>query len=150
MELGCGWGCWIANTGVAARSAGLKPHLIGVEGDAGHVAFAKECCTTNGFKDDEVEIRHAIAGAHAGVAPCSPSRRRLEAPGGSKRCSARPRPSWPRRARPGNYDELPVIALSEIAARHARIDLCTSTSRGPRPIWSRPRCRSWPRRSATS
>src|ERR1700681_2579384 len=33
IELGCGWGCWMINTGVAARRAGLDVHLIGVEAD---------------------------------------------------------------------------------------------------------------------
>jgi hypothetical protein len=34
VELGCGWGCWLVNMGVAARSRGLEVDLIGVEGDA--------------------------------------------------------------------------------------------------------------------
>ena len=32
-ELGCGWGCWLNITGVAARRAGKKVFLIGIEGD---------------------------------------------------------------------------------------------------------------------
>jgi hypothetical protein len=35
IELGCGWGCWMNNTGVAARRRGLKVHVIGVEADEG-------------------------------------------------------------------------------------------------------------------
>ncbi|HMC03615.1 MAG TPA: hypothetical protein VKI23_05770, partial [Cellulomonadaceae bacterium] len=34
-ELGCGWGCWLNNTGVAARRAGKRVFLIGIEGDPG-------------------------------------------------------------------------------------------------------------------
>ena len=37
VELGCGWGCWLNNTGVAARTLGLAVTLIGVEGDEGHI-----------------------------------------------------------------------------------------------------------------
>jgi len=31
MELGCGWGCWLNNTGVAARRSGRKPYLIALK-----------------------------------------------------------------------------------------------------------------------
>jgi hypothetical protein len=41
IELGCGWGCWMNNTGVAARRAGLHTHLVGVEGDAGHMCWRR-------------------------------------------------------------------------------------------------------------
>jgi hypothetical protein len=67
-ELGCGWGCWMNNTGVAARRRGLKPYLIGVEGDKGHVAFAREACATNGFGEDKVRLYHGIAAATTGTA----------------------------------------------------------------------------------
>jgi hypothetical protein len=33
IELGCGWGCWMNNAGVAARSTDRRVHVIGVEGD---------------------------------------------------------------------------------------------------------------------
>ncbi|MBD3847119.1 class I SAM-dependent methyltransferase [Bosea sp. SSUT16] len=68
VELGCGWGCWINNTGVAARAAGRKVNLIGIEGDEGHVRFAKQCCADNKFRDDQVTIVHGIAAANAGTA----------------------------------------------------------------------------------
>src|SRR5262249_2774253 len=40
-ELGCGWGCWMVNTGAAARRGGKAVRLTGVEGDAGLVALAR-------------------------------------------------------------------------------------------------------------
>jgi hypothetical protein len=48
IELGCGWGCWMNNTGVAVRRAGRDVRLIGVEGDAVHIAFAHEATAANG------------------------------------------------------------------------------------------------------
>ena len=67
-ELGCGWGCWMNNTGVAARSAGRDVHLIGVEGDAGHIDFAHEALTANGFASEVVSLHRGVAAAKGGVA----------------------------------------------------------------------------------
>lgn len=68
VELGCGWGCWISNMGVAARSRGLKVDLIGVEGDSNHLANARETLTINGFAPDEYRLVHGIAGPKPGKA----------------------------------------------------------------------------------
>ncbi len=68
VELGCGWGCWLNNTGVAARRRGLAVELIGVEGDAGHVAFAHEALTANGFAAGDYKVIHGIAAAEDGKA----------------------------------------------------------------------------------
>lgn len=68
VELGCGWGCWLNNTGTAARSIGRQVKLIGVEGDEDHAKFAHEALVTNGFQPHQFEIYHGIAGAEAGVA----------------------------------------------------------------------------------
>ena len=67
-ELGCGWGCWMNNTGVAARRHGLSVHLIGVEGDEGHIVFAHEACAANGFAPDQTTIMHGIAASREGIA----------------------------------------------------------------------------------
>jgi hypothetical protein len=67
-ELGCGWGAWMNITGAAARRAGLKPYLIGVEGDEGHIGFAHEALTTNGFSSDQYSVLRGIAAATPGVA----------------------------------------------------------------------------------
>jgi hypothetical protein len=68
IELGCGWGCWMNITGVTAKRKGLNVHLIGVEGDEGHVGFAKESLTSNGFKPSEYSLYHGVAAATSGVA----------------------------------------------------------------------------------
>jgi hypothetical protein len=61
IELGCGWGCWLNNTGAAARNTDLAVELIGIEGDEGHVGFANESLAANGFSRDEFRIIHGVA-----------------------------------------------------------------------------------------
>ncbi len=61
VELGCGWGCWLNNTGAAARRRGLKVELIGIEGDEGHVGFALESLAANGFSPDQFKIVYGVA-----------------------------------------------------------------------------------------
>ena len=67
-ELGCGWGCWMNNAGVAAKRAGRKVQVVGVEGDRDHVAFATDACRVNGLVGDEVRVIHGIAAATARIA----------------------------------------------------------------------------------
>src|SRR5947207_108800 len=54
--------------GVAAREAGKSVHLIGVEADEGHVAFAREACAINGFAASQVTLFHGVAAADSGTA----------------------------------------------------------------------------------
>jgi len=61
VELGCGWGCWLNNTGAAARNRGLKIELIGIEGDEGHVRFANGALDANGFSANQRRIIHGVA-----------------------------------------------------------------------------------------
>lgn len=68
VELGCGWACWLVNTGVAARDCGLSVDLIGVEGDHNHLANAKETLTLNGFAETDFTLHHGVAGPDPGKA----------------------------------------------------------------------------------
>jgi len=68
VELGCGWGCWLNNTGVAARNRGLSVEMIGVEGDSEHVAYAHEAMSANGFSASEYRIIHGVAAPERGEA----------------------------------------------------------------------------------
>lgn len=68
LELGCGWGCWMNQTGVAARRRELPVHAIGIEGDAGHIEFAKVTLATNGFSPDEYTLMTGVAAAVDGSA----------------------------------------------------------------------------------
>lgn len=122
MELGCGWGCWLNNTGVAARRAGLDVHLIGVEGDEGHIGFAHEACTTNGFREDQRSLHHGIAAAGSGFA-LFPRQKEAGMSWGLEPVFGASEEQRREAARTGDYDELPMIALGDLAAPHERIDL---------------------------
>lgn len=122
IELGCGWGCWLNNTGVAARRAGRSVQLVGVEGHVGHIQFARESCATNGFKSSELTLIHGIAagkngialfprqsaaGTHWGLEPVlnASYRQRKEARSSLK------------------YEEIPMVSLDTVANVKQRIDL---------------------------
>jgi hypothetical protein len=68
VELGCGWGCWISNMGVAARRVGLKVDLAGVEGDRNHLVNARRVMELNGFAPSDYRLLHGIAGPRPGKA----------------------------------------------------------------------------------
>ena len=122
VELGCGWGCWMNNAGSAARRAGLSVHLIGIEGDEGHLGFASEATRANGFKPSEVSLHRGIAGAvsgvalfpRQGVAGVSWSLEPILGADEAQRHEA---------VRTGWYDELPLLSLAEVTSAHPRVDL---------------------------
>ena len=68
VEVGCGWACWLNNTGAAARGRELKIDLVGIEGDEEHVRWAMEILRSNGFQPDEFRIVHGIASPRRGKA----------------------------------------------------------------------------------
>ncbi|WP_237216392.1 class I SAM-dependent methyltransferase [Falsiroseomonas oryziterrae] len=121
-ELGCGWGCWLNNTGVAARRAGLAVTLLGVEGDDGHVAFALEAATTNGFTPEQITIRRGIAAAQSGVA-LFPRQGRAGAHWGLEPVFGATEAERARAIAAGSHDELPMVSLDELLAPVARLDL---------------------------
>ena len=122
IELGCGWGCWMNSTGVAARRRGLNVHLIGIEGDPKHISFAREACATNGFSTDEVQLYHGIAAASNGVALFP----RQDEAGESWGLEPIFHADAKQRADAldaGGYIELPMISLADAIGNHDRIDL---------------------------
>jgi hypothetical protein len=121
-ELGCGWGCWINNTGVAARSAGLDVHLIGVEGDEGHVRFAHEAAADNGFSDDQVTIHRGIAAADAGTA-LFPVQQRSGKEWGLEPVFGVTEEEQERAVRSGRFEALPMISLQNVIGERPRLDL---------------------------
>ena len=122
-ELGCGWGCWMNNAGTVAKRLGLKVLLIGVEGDKGHIALAKESLAINGFVPEEIKIfwgiaaategfalfpRQAVAGTSWGLEPVF----NADAETRAKALDA------------GSHDELPMIPLADlIDEKRQRLDL---------------------------
>jgi hypothetical protein len=67
LELGCGWGCWMNNLGVAAKSEGKEIKLYGIEGDEGHVSFATEALADNCILPSEFELFHGVAGKKSSI-----------------------------------------------------------------------------------
>jgi len=122
IELGCGWGCWMNNTGVAARRAGKAVQLIGIEGDEGHVGFAREACETNGFHPSEITLHHGIAAAKPGTA-LFPHQGQPGSSWGLEPIFGATEAQREQALRSGRYDALPMIPLEDAAAQHGRIDL---------------------------
>ncbi len=122
IELGCGWGCWMNNTGVAARRCGHDVHLIGVEGDEGHLAFAREACAINGFEPDQVSLHRGIAAAKGGTA-LFPRQERAGVAWGLEPIFDSNATQREEALRSGDYEALPMITLAELVAPHSRIDL---------------------------
>ena len=122
IELGCGWGCWMNNTGVAARRRGKRVSLIGVEGDPGHVAFANEALATNGFAASEFKVFHGIAAAESGLAFFPLQQQSGQEWGLQAKLHPAPQEAEALR-RSGAYQELPIYALEQIAEGVPRIDL---------------------------
>ncbi|MDP9604713.1 hypothetical protein SAMN05518845_10635 [Variovorax sp. YR750] len=122
IELGCGWGCWMNNMGSAARRTGRKVHVIGVEGDEGHILFAHEALARNGFQPDEYTIHRGIAAATAGVA-LFPKQEHAGHSWGLEPVFGATSTQQAQAAADGSHDILPMIPLAEAVGQHDRIDL---------------------------
>ncbi len=112
-ELGCGWGCWINNACVTAKRRGLRVHGIGVEGDEGHIAFAKEACRLNGLTESEVTLHHAIASGRDGVA-LFPRQERAGIEWGLQAIFDATSEQRAEAARNGTHVELPTLSLESM------------------------------------
>ena len=121
-ELGCGWGCWMNNTGVAARTAGLDVHLIGVEGDEGHVAFAHEACAINGFAPEQVTLHHGIAAASSGTA-LFPRQDTAGEHWGLEPIFDATEAERAAAVASGKFEELPTISLGDLLGGRPKLDL---------------------------
>ncbi|MCU0705642.1 MAG: FkbM family methyltransferase [Fimbriiglobus sp.] len=64
MEFGAGWAPWCVSTVLACRMRGIKDvHVVGVEGSAGHVAFARQHFAHNNVSPSEYTLVEGIVGA---------------------------------------------------------------------------------------
>lgn len=122
IEVGCGWGCWMNNTGLVAKRRGLDLNLVGVEGDQGHVDFAKETLKLNGFQDSEYKIYRGIAAATNGYA-FFPNTESSGAAYGQQPVFCTHLQEIEDLRKSGKHDELPMIPLEDISKGHPRIDL---------------------------
>jgi len=112
-ELGCGWGCWMNNAGTVAKGIGLKVFLIGVEGDKGHIAFAEELLTINGFTPDETRILWGISAATEGFA-LFPRQERAGTSWGLEPLFNADAETRAKALTAGSHDELPMVPLSKL------------------------------------
>ena len=110
------------NTGAAARRAGRAVQLIGIEGDPGHIGFAREACEANGFRPSEVTLHHGVAAAEPGTA-LFPHQDQAGSSWGLEPIFGATEPQREQALRSGRYDALPMIPLEDVAAQHDRIDL---------------------------
>ncbi|MGL5446999.1 MAG: FkbM family methyltransferase [Rhabdaerophilum sp.] len=122
VELGCGWGCWLNNSGVAARRLDKSVTLIGIEGDEGHIGFAREATAANGFDPKDVELHHGIAAAQQGQA-LFPRQAVAGEAWGLKPVFGASDAAIEAARRNGTHDILPMISLDQISEHHPRIDL---------------------------
>lgn len=122
IELGCGWGCWMNNAGAAARHSGRRVHVIGVEGDEGHVQFASESLSTNGFPPEAVTLHRGIASARRGVA-LFPKQAVSGVAWGLEPVFDATDAQVAEAEAAGTHDRLPMISMEELVRGHARIDL---------------------------
>ena len=122
VELGCGWGCWLNNSGVAARARGLQVRLIGIEGDQGHIQFSREACRTNDFHDEQVTLHRGIAAGTSGVA-LFPRQAQSGLEWGLEPIFGASTAEQAQAVHRGTHDALPMIALGDIVRAHPRIDL---------------------------
>lgn len=122
IELGCGWGCWMSITGVAAKRQGLKTHVIGVEGDPTHIDYARETLAINEFETGEQTLHHGIAGAQKGTA-LFPKKAADKADWGLEPVFDPDAKKYAKLKKSGAYEELSVIGLAELTRGHKYIDL---------------------------
>jgi FkbM family methyltransferase len=122
IELGCGWGCWMNNTGVAARRAGLDVHMIGIEGDEGHIGFAHEALRANGFRGSQFTLHRGVAAAAPGIA-LFPRQNHAGVEWGLEPIFGASKDQRRRAIASGSHDELPMIPLAKVVEQHPRIDL---------------------------
>lgn len=121
LELGCGWGCWMNNTGVAARNRGLPCRLVGVEADEKHLGFAQETLATNGFAPEEFRLIPGIASGRSGFA-LFPKGGEKEDWGSAPIFDATP-VQIEAGVASGKYLRIKSVALEDAMDGHAKIDL---------------------------
>lgn len=122
IELGCGWGCWMNITGMAAKRRGLEVKLIGIEGDGKNLGLARETIAANGFDEKEYALLHVIAHARSGKA-AFPQQAEEEENWGFEPVFSTDAAAYRTAMASGRYAELPMYGFSDLADDFGRIDL---------------------------
>ena len=110
------------NTGVAARRRGYSVHLVGVEGDKGHIRFAHEACAANGFAPEQTTIIHGVAASRHGIALFPRQEQSGHQWGLEPIFDASPI-MRDKALATGSHDALSMIPLSQLLGKRERFDL---------------------------
>jgi len=122
IELGCGWACWMTNTGVAARARGLQVQLIGIEGDPTHLQYACETMAVNGFSTSQFTLLPGVAAAGKGFA-LFPTREVGSEHWGSTPIFGASLEESDKAVASGKFESLKMVPLSDAIGKRAHIDL---------------------------
>ncbi len=122
IELGCGWGCWMNNMGVAAKRTGRAVHVIGIEGDQGHLKFAEEALDRNGFDRSEWTLVSGIAAGKGGTA-LFPIQDHAGGSWGLEPVFGASEKQTQEAVKSGKFEALPMVPLGDVTRDHDKIDL---------------------------
>lgn len=121
LELGCGWGCWMNNLGIAAKSAGKKINLYGVEADQEHLQYAKLALSDNGISQEEYVLSRGIAGKQGGIALFPRIHSGVDWGG---EAVFNPDKEQLKKAREsGAYIQIPIIDIKKLLENESKLDL---------------------------
>jgi FkbM family methyltransferase len=120
LELGCGWGCWMNNLGVAAKSVGKRVRLFGMDADQASLQSARLAFSDNAITEDEFTLVHGIAGKSGSVTLFP---RVGAAEGGGGEAIFNPTSEQLRAALDsGDYVSIPVIDIDTLTRNEERLD----------------------------
>ena len=122
LELGCGWGCWMGITGVAARSRGKTLDLTGIEGDPHHIELAQETFAANGVTPQQYSLLRGVAAAGEGYALFSKRTGGGEGWGFAPKFGVDEAESV-QAVQSGQWDRLEMVSLARAIGRRSKLDL---------------------------
>jgi hypothetical protein len=107
---------------VVAKRRGLSVHVVGIEGDKGHIKFAKQALATNGILPSEYTLLRGIAAATGGTA-LFPKQDIAGASWGLAPIFNATRGQIEDAARSGKFEVLPMVPLLQAIGDREVVDL---------------------------
>ena len=107
---------------VAARNKDFDYRLISVEGDPGHINFAKETLRGNGISSEKLELHHGIAAATNRIA-LFPNQQLKSSSWGLELFFSVSQQHREEVVSSGQYNALPMLSLQDVIGAHTTIDL---------------------------
>jgi FkbM family methyltransferase len=130
LELGAGWAPWCVIGYLSAKQRKIEEiQTIAVEGDPGHVAFARDSFATNSLGADEGKIIHGIVGTSDGYAlfpkaiDASRNYGNAALPDEEKHCGASADFATVHSDLVEEVQRLPCFGLASLMKGHSRINL---------------------------